>query len=655
MTAIAGFWGFRSPTEALPNCRAMLAAQAAYGAGESASQIDGLALGRRLFPLLVPEDESDNQPVMGGQGRFALVADVRLDNREDLCASLGMDGKSAATLADSQILMRALERWEEAALERLVGDFAFAFYDAGKRQLLLARDPLGQRPLFWHRGTHFLAFASMPKGLHALPEIERRADVRAAARFAAGLPQHGSSGWFEGIERVEPGHAVLMTRGESRRRRYWSPRRRDLKLKSFDEYVEAFRAELDQAVGCRLRGAGGVAAAHLSGGWDSSAVAATAARLIGREGGRIVALTSVPRARAGVIGPANRFLDEGPLAAATAALHPNIDHVLVENPERSPIRDLDAYADLFERPLYNLCNHVWLSEIRATAAAGGARVLLSGEIGNWTISAAPNALLADYLREGRWRDWAGAAATTLRSGRGRLRGVAVSSLGPWLPRSAWRMIQNFSPESKSGPTTPVNQSWSELLREREERDLDLSRPSNNFEHSADAIREMDWGELRKGIIGGWGVDKRDPTADVRLIEFCLSLPLEMLLDRGARRPLARAALSDRLPPQVLNEKRRGYQGADWFTGLTADLPAVRDLVEAIAADPAAAAVVDVDLLRRLVRNWPDEGLEESRMRATYRIALLQGLSAGHFVLAASRSPKKPLEAGPARPVAAPAG
>lgn len=650
MTAIAGFWSFQSSLDALANCRTMLAAQAAYGADESASQIDELALGRRLFPLLA-EDEFDRQPVYGGDGRFALVADVRLDNREELCASLGINSSSSASLADSELLFRALERWEEGALDRLVGDFAFAFYDADKRQLLLARDPLGQRPLFWHRGRNFAAFASMPKGLHALPGIERRPDVKTVARFTAGLAQEGPSSWFEGIERVEPGHAVLVTSRDSRRRRYWLPRRKPLKLRTFDEYVEAYRAELDRAVGCRLRGAGGLAAAHLSGGWDSSAVAATAARLIEPGGGRIVALTSVPRKGAGTTGPANRFHDEGPFAAATAALYPNIDHVLIANPERSPVRNLDAQADLFERPLYNLCNHVWLSEIRAAAAARGARVLLSGEIGNWTISAAPNALLADYLREGRWLDWAGAAATILRSGRGRLRGVAVNSFGPWLPRFAWRRLHSFSPESKNGPMMPLNPSWTDLVREREERNLELARPRDNFEHTAAALGEMDWGELRKGILGGWGIDKRDPTADVRLIEFCLSLPLEMLLDGDARRPLARAALSDRLPPRVLDEKRRGYQGADWFTGLTADLPAVKALVEAIAADSTAASVLDVDLLRRLVRAWPGEGWEEGKLRATYRIALLHGLSAGHFLLAAHRAPQKAAEAGVERAVA----
>jgi asparagine synthase (glutamine-hydrolysing) len=625
----------------------MLASQAAYGAEESASQIDDLALGRRLFPLFA-EDEFDRQPLHGGDGRFALVADLRLDNRDELCASLGINSARSAAPADSQLLLWALERWGEDALERLVGDFAFAFYDSSKRQLLLARDALGQRPLFWRRGRGFAAFASMPKGLHALPEIERRPDVKAVARFTAGLPQEGSRSWFEGIERIEPGHAVVVTSREARRRRYWVPRRKELKLGSFDEYVEAYRSELDRAVACRLRGSDGLAAAHLSGGWDSSAVAATAARLTRPEGGRIVALTSVPRRGAGARGPANRFFDEGPLAAETAALHPNIDHVLVASPDRSPVQDLDTYADLFERPLYNLCNHVWLSEIRAAAATSGARILLSGEIGNWTISAAPNALLADFLRERRWRDWAGAAATLLRSGRGRLRGVAVSSFGPWLPRFAWRKLLQFGPESKSGLMTPLNRSWTDIVREQEERNLELARPRNHFEHTAAALGEMDWGELRKGILGGWGIDKRDPTADVRIIEFCLSLPLEMLLDRGSRRPLARASLSDRLPPRVLDEKRRGYQGADWFTGLSADLPAVRELVEAIAADSMAAAVIDVDLLRRLVRAWPSEGWEESRTRSAYRLVLLHGLSAGHFLLAASRASKPGVEVGAAR-------
>src|SRR5262249_2111855 len=145
--------------------------QALYGPHDAAQWADGgVALGRRLMRVL-PEDKFDRQPLIGGDGRYVLVADVRLDNRDELTQALRISPSQARTLCDAAILLAAIERWDESCLERLVGDYAFALWDRARRRMLLARDPLGQRPMHYHRGHGFFAFASMPKGLHALPEV----------------------------------------------------------------------------------------------------------------------------------------------------------------------------------------------------------------------------------------------------------------------------------------------------------------------------------------------------------------------------------------------------------------------------------------------------------------------------------------------------
>src|SRR4051812_29926002 len=129
MSAIAGFWSFGSKFNPNDRCRQMLASLVGYGPDAlDAARADGLALGRNLYRL-VPEDEYDRQPLVGGDGRFRLVADVRLDNRGELADALGLTATEAAGLADSAMLLRALERWSEAALERIIGDYAFAFFD----------------------------------------------------------------------------------------------------------------------------------------------------------------------------------------------------------------------------------------------------------------------------------------------------------------------------------------------------------------------------------------------------------------------------------------------------------------------------------------------------------------------------------------------
>src|SRR5262245_5725033 len=245
MTALAGLWRFDGRPDAAEGCERMLAAQSLYGPHHKAQWSDKMvAFGRRLFRVL-PEDAFDRQPLIGGGGRYVLVADVRLDNREQLTEALGIPAPQARTLCDAAILLAAVERWDESCLERLVGDYAFAAWDATRRRLLLARDPLGWRPLHYHRGNQFFAFSSMPKGLHALPEVPYGPDEDRIAEFVALIPETGTQSYFLGIERVEPGHVTTVTKDQLVTRRHWQPNRRQIALGRPEEYSEALRELLD--------------------------------------------------------------------------------------------------------------------------------------------------------------------------------------------------------------------------------------------------------------------------------------------------------------------------------------------------------------------------------------------------------------------------
>src|SRR5690349_12268736 len=119
MNAIAGFWAFGGQPALPVGCERMLAARADCGLADSAiAQLGGMAVGRRLYRLL-PEDQYDRQPLVTQNGRFALVADVRLDNRDELIGALDVGRGSARTMADAQLLLAALEQWGEAALDRI--------------------------------------------------------------------------------------------------------------------------------------------------------------------------------------------------------------------------------------------------------------------------------------------------------------------------------------------------------------------------------------------------------------------------------------------------------------------------------------------------------------------------------------------------------
>jgi len=599
-------------------------------------------MGRRLFRTL-PEDVHDRQPLQSRDGRLTLVADVRLDNRDELIAVLGLASAGAAQLCDAAILLSSLERWGEGALDRLVDDFVFALWDGHAQRLLLARDFLGQRPLHYHRARGFFAFASMPKGLHALAEIPYGPDEQAVAEFVTLMPRSGPHSFFADIARVEPAHVVTVTREGLSSRRYWQPQRpsADRRQPGVD-YVEGLRHQLDQAVQSRLRGANGTIGSNLSAGLDSGAVTATAARLLATSGGRVIAFTAVPRE--GYDGPdrRNRFGNEGQLAAATAAMYPNIEHVLVRSGHRSPVDALDRIFFLFDSPTLNLCNIVWLIAINEAARERKLNVMLTGQLGNMTVTYLDLELLPELLRKGNllklWRETSKLVAKT----RMRWRGAAVQTFGAFAPIWLWQWANTTFTGNKQElldytsihPDCLTELDLAGLARER---DLDFSyRPwTDGFAMRFWGMNRGDNAALNKGILAGWGVDRRNPLADRRLVEYCLSIPTEQYLSDGVPGSLAKRALADRLPPAVLNEQKKGYQAADWHEGLTAARAEVAAELDRLAACAPAAKTLDIERMKRLVENWPASGWERDDVIRPYRLALLRGIAAGHFLRKAS--------------------
>jgi asparagine synthase (glutamine-hydrolysing) len=638
MSAIAGAWSRRAAFRADQACRNMLGAQAIYGP-DADDQWGGadVALGRRLRRLL-PEDRFDQQPVQSPSGRYLLVADARLDNRDELQAALQVPAVQARQLSDSDLLVSAWDRWGEAVFDHLVGDYAFAVWECEHRRLRLARDPMGSRPLHFHQGPGFFAFASMPKGLLALPEVPRGPDTRTMAEFLALLPETGSRSFFEGVERLEPGSLLTVSEAGVERSFHWRPTRNTVRLRSLDEYVEGLRAHLDQAVSAQLRGAGDCVGAHLSAGLDSAAVAATAARLTANHGGKVVAFTAAPRADYRGPAPAWRFGDESALAMATAALYPNIEHVILRSSGVSPIASADRDFFLYDRPLLNLCNFTWIHGINAEARDRRISVMLVGGNGNLSLSYDGLGALPQLVSEHRWATWWKIAMGLAQTGSLKWPGILFRSLEPWLPGRLRDLLNRARGIGDQG-TALYSAAQASVLTGLAAggRDLDPGPTADPFRARLEAMLWADPGNYHKGALAGWGVDIRDPTADRRLVEFCLGIPTELFLTGGRPRALARLALADRLPEPVLVERSRGYQAIDWHEGLTAAREEVAEATGRLWDCAPARQVLDLARLEGLIGNWPKGGWERREVLVPYRYALLRGLSAGQFLRKATGS------------------
>lgn len=637
MTAVAGYWSFEGRPDARERCARMLRAQQIYGPQPATIAGEGpVSLGCRLF-----------HP--GARAAFAerasgtlLVADLRLDNRAELCGDLRLSGPRAAALSDAALVLQALERWGEAAIDRIQGDFAIAWWDPRHRRLVLARDCLGQKPLHYHRANGFLAFASMAKGLHALEDVPVAPDLEAVAAFVALIPESGSETFYRGVEKVRAGHVVTITADGVRSARWWRPSVSVSTGRGADDYAEGLRHHFDRAVSDRLGDAGEAVGSHLSAGLDSGSVTATAAGLLAPSGRRLTAFTAVPRQGYDGPAPAKTIIDEGPMAAELAARYPNIDHVIVRN-GGSPIADLDRNFFLYERPVLNLCNMLWAHRILDEAKAGGIGVLLTGQYGNMSISYSGLPLLHQLFARGRWLRLARETIALRRGGTG-LRMAASQALGPMLPKTMWTALNRLRGRgfdlADYSAIAPDAVERMQLLQRAEERGFDIShRPRRDpVEERLWVLHRVDLGNYNKGTLAGWGIDQRDPTADRRLIEYCLSVPMDQYLRGGMTRALARTAFADRLPPSFRNEARRGHQGADWHEGV-----AEAQSSGALAAElrsiggSAAASIVDVARMQGLEATLPVSGWHKPEIVWPYRLALLRGVSAGHFVRRAEGS------------------
>lgn len=576
-----------------------------------------------------PEDPQERQPLIGADGQAVLLYDGRLDNRDELAGDLGLPPRQP----DGAVVRAALERWGDEAVARLLGPFALAWYQIGQRRLVLARDAVGLRSLYYLDGQDGLAFATLPRSLLALPGRHHQVDEASIACFLADLPPEPGTSFHVGMRQVPAASLAVWRPGRPvSLHRYWQPDfTRRLHLRHDDDYVEAAQEHLTTAVRACLR-ADRPVASQLSGGLDSSLVATTAAALLAPA--PLTTLTTVPAEGAAVPRFPNRFTDEGALALATAALHANIHpQVVAATPttllERQPARVFIPAGE----PLRGISNIGWFSDSFDWARAHGHRVILTGGGGNLTLTWDGMPGLSDLFDSGRW-------LRLYRELRPLARQRGLSSA-----RLAWRtLLRPRLPEALTGRLGQAlgRPDWSAgcALHPDLVAAMDIARRRQAYERavagSGSAAMRRLWLEVTQHIAGKGalleavrGLELRSPLFDRRLLEFCFALPNDQYLRHGVTRRLARRLLAGRAPPEVVNNPARGLQGADFLHRLTLRRDELRGTLDELERSPLASRCLDLPRLRRLLEDMPAEARAEHMV--PYVAALGRGLHAGQFL------------------------
>src|ERR1700712_2790209 len=270
-------------------------------------------------PPWLASGTSDPQPFELASG-LTLFVEGRLDERDGVGRALGLAPRERS---DAALMAAAYEAWGPTAHERLYGDFAVALWDERERCLTLARDALGTRGLYYHFDGSAVWFATALHHLLAIPEVPRELDELGLAGLMVRATDTRDRTLYRHIHRVPSGGTVMFRNGTCRKQQYWTlDRIAPVRLPKDDDYVDMARNLLDAAVASRLP-PDGLVVTSLSGGFDSGAVTATAARLLGER--RLTAITRV----AGAHNPYRAF-DEKALAGLVARGHRNIDWVVAD-------------------------------------------------------------------------------------------------------------------------------------------------------------------------------------------------------------------------------------------------------------------------------------------------------------------------------------
>lgn len=514
---------------------------------------EGVVLGHRRLAI-IDLSEDGAQPMLDSDGRSVITYNGEIYNYLELRAELEAAGMPFRSSSDTEVLLAAWHVWGERCLSRLNGMFAFAIYDRVEGTLFCARDRLGVKPLCYSWDGRRLAFASEVKALLASGVVSGACRPDAIYEYLARGYTSGGRSFYQGVEVLQPGTALALDAdGTLRTWEWWKPDRSpDAAFGNAAAWADHVADLIDDAVRLRLRSDVPVGA-HLSGGLDSSAIVAAAAR---HSGADVHTFTGAfPDDPAG---------DEREFARAV------VDHCGVTGHEvEISVDELPAH---FARILWHLDEPIAGEGVFPQmlvcdlARANGFIVVLGGQGGD--------EIFGGYLRHRALH-----YRRALGSGSPGRRAAALVELSR-RAMGEWRRVLRTSTRVRDADLAPSFLAAIDPGLREEVRRSRLSFAS---------ARDLMWHDLRSYLPAllhvedrtsmAASIESRTPLLDYRLVEAALRIPEDLLFAAGEPKPLLRAAVRSWLPSTVVD--RRDKRGFPTPLHSWRDHPGLRSLVESL--------------------------------------------------------------------------
>ena len=517
-----------------------------------------MSLGFRRLSI-IDLSEHGRQPMFNEDGRICLVFNGEIYNFQELRPILEQKGHVFRSNTDSEVIIHAYEQWGESCVHRLRGMFAFAIYDQNRKRLLLARDRIGIKPLYytWQQGQ--LRFASEIKAILADPQVERRVNHQAMYDYLGFEFVPAPETMFAGIHKLPAGHFLILEEGKIRQQQYWDlkfhPGRNKL---SFGQAVEQMRELLDQAVASHLVSDVPLGV-FLSGGLDSSCIVALMRKHLS---GSFKTFT---------IGYEDKSFSELDYAQIVAD-HCQTDHQVLLLDSLKPdyvektLWHLDEpMTDLSTVPLYLLCKQareqvtVCLSGEGADESFAGYDRFKASRMSRW-FTLLPEAMRKQVL--GRMA----ALLPDQPQKKGAInmlkRFMEGANLDPAGQHLRWQYFLNALLEENLFSDSFRKRIMADpfrLVREHNAR-CDAGTDQVNREIYLDTRFMMTDSVLMKvdRMSMASSLEIRVPLLDHVLVEFMASLPGDWKLNGMTTKYIFRAALEGLLPDKIVHRGKQGY-------------------------------------------------------------------------------------------------
>jgi asparagine synthase (glutamine-hydrolysing) len=623
------------------NQLALMQEALAYWALDGASQWSAGEVGMGCLHLAsTPEAVGERLPLHDAASGLTLTAGARLDNRTELINHLKIESNlTRVPVTDSEIILRAYQKWGQDCVHHLDGDWHFAVWDERARSLFLARDHYGNTGLYYYHGPRCFTFASSKKALLALDAVPKVPDLLRVSQVLTSWPGDGVRTGYENILRLPPAHRMLVTPDRVQTERYWFPENvSELHLKSDDEYVEAFLEAFTQAVSVRLRSYNHVGVT-LSGGLDSGSVMAVAGGLLRERDQSLIAYTSVPLSDPSQYTLKERFGDESHLAGAAARHYGNVEHHLIRAERVSPLEGIERMLWVRDEPGHAAANHYWIVALLEAARQRNVGVLLTGQSGNAIISwpgAGENLLptLLDGDMTEFWRAFQNACqGAGLSYWRGTRRFLLKPLLRPLLYQFQKRWLLSRNSWQENSAIRPDFARKIQLSQQMAEAGHNLRLiPPNPLDQRLGIIKP---GESIVGSIWlengtAYGLEVRDPTQDRRVIELCLAIPEDQFQRGGVDRWLIRRAMQGYLPDEVRLNTRRGLQGADQGQRVLNNSEEIETAIKVMEQHVLACQILDLPRMTNVLDSMQNGLTPQNKYDCS--TVLLRGIMVGLFLL-----------------------